>query len=164
MNVSPLSLSSDLPISRLSEQFNVNHFIVSQVNPHVVPFMYNNRQVSKGSFIERLGYVLSSEVVHRINQAMDVGVIPGFVQRSFYWMRMIVSQKYQGDITIVPPVSWSDIKNIMTNPDEAEVLRKISVAEKATFQSNRPPFQKQTNNGPMDQLKWFLFLFRAFHH
>jgi len=26
-------------MARLSEQFNVNHFIVSQVNPHVVPFL-----------------------------------------------------------------------------------------------------------------------------
>jgi len=32
------SLEFDLPMNRLSELFNVNHFIVSQVNPHVIPF------------------------------------------------------------------------------------------------------------------------------
>jgi len=31
------SAQSDLPMQRLSEIFNVNNFIVSQVNPHVVP-------------------------------------------------------------------------------------------------------------------------------
>lgn len=28
------SMQADLPMQRLSELFNVNHFIVSQVNPH----------------------------------------------------------------------------------------------------------------------------------
>ena len=32
------SVTSDLPMHRLSELFNVNHFMVSQVNPHVIPF------------------------------------------------------------------------------------------------------------------------------
>jgi len=33
------SVGSDLPMQRLSELFNINTFIVSQVNPHVVPFI-----------------------------------------------------------------------------------------------------------------------------
>jgi TAG lipase/steryl ester hydrolase/phospholipase A2/LPA acyltransferase len=33
------SVQADLPMQRLSELFNINHFIVSQVNPHVVPFI-----------------------------------------------------------------------------------------------------------------------------
>jgi len=33
------SIGGDLPMQRMSELFNVNTFIVSQVNPHVVPFV-----------------------------------------------------------------------------------------------------------------------------
>ena len=33
------SVDNDLPMNRLAEMFCVNHFIVSQVNPHVVPFL-----------------------------------------------------------------------------------------------------------------------------
>ncbi|MEL6190267.1 MAG: DUF3336 domain-containing protein, partial [Myxococcota bacterium] len=33
------SLSDDLPAKRLARLYGVNHFIVSQVNPHVVPFV-----------------------------------------------------------------------------------------------------------------------------
>ena len=113
----------------------MNHFIVSQVNPHVVPFLYNNKQVSKGSFLEKLGFVLSSELIHRINQIMEIGIFPNFAQRILYWTRMIISQRYQGDITIVPPISRSDYLSLMANPDETEVLRKIRVSEKETFQS-----------------------------
>ena len=33
------SLENDLPFRQLSEMFNVNHFVVSQTNPHLVPLM-----------------------------------------------------------------------------------------------------------------------------
>lgn len=33
------SVACDLPMSRMSELFNINTFIVSQVNPHVAPFI-----------------------------------------------------------------------------------------------------------------------------
>ncbi len=34
MNYTEGSIENDLPMQQLSELFNVNHFIVSQVNPH----------------------------------------------------------------------------------------------------------------------------------
>lgn len=33
------SLQSDLPTARLQELFNINYFIVSQTNPHAIPFV-----------------------------------------------------------------------------------------------------------------------------
>ena len=33
------SVDNDLPMTRLAEMFNVNHFIVSQVKPHIVPYL-----------------------------------------------------------------------------------------------------------------------------
>ena len=38
------TLFNDLPITRLAELFNVNFYIASQVNPHVVPFISNRKQ------------------------------------------------------------------------------------------------------------------------
>ena len=32
-------------MTRLAEMFNVNHFIVSQVNPHVVPFLAKEEEI-----------------------------------------------------------------------------------------------------------------------
>ena len=32
------SMEADLPMQQLSEMFNVNHFIISQANPHAVMF------------------------------------------------------------------------------------------------------------------------------
>jgi TAG lipase / steryl ester hydrolase / phospholipase A2 / LPA acyltransferase len=33
------SVSNDIPVERMSELFNINTYIVSQVNPHFIPFI-----------------------------------------------------------------------------------------------------------------------------
>lgn len=33
------SLAADIPTERISELFNINTYIVSQVNPHIMPFV-----------------------------------------------------------------------------------------------------------------------------
>jgi predicted acylesterase/phospholipase RssA len=38
------SVRSDLPRQRLARLFNVNYFIASQVNPHIVPFMQTDKE------------------------------------------------------------------------------------------------------------------------
>jgi predicted acylesterase/phospholipase RssA len=42
------SVAGDLPMQRMAEMFNVNTFIVSQVNPHVCPFV----SVDNGSILD----------------------------------------------------------------------------------------------------------------
>jgi len=77
---------SDLPIARLSELFNVNHFIVSQVNPHVIPFIqktkngfsvsisFTNYPLNPFYSIKvsrpgtRFSFLIQSEATHRIQQ------------------------------------------------------------------------------------------------
>jgi predicted acylesterase/phospholipase RssA len=34
------SITSDLPAENLAHMFNVNQFVVSQLNPHVLPFVF----------------------------------------------------------------------------------------------------------------------------
>lgn len=69
-----------LPMARLSELFNVNHFIVSQVNPHVVPFLRSLKSNSRFSVLHRLAMVVGSEVIHRLKQLAELG----------YWPRCVV--------------------------------------------------------------------------
>ena len=38
-------MEADLPMDQLSEMFNVNHFIVSQANPHAI--MFSSLSISK---------------------------------------------------------------------------------------------------------------------
>ena len=54
------SLEEDLPMRGLSETFNVNYFLVSQTNPHIVPALNLKKR-----FNRKLGNFLEAEWKHR---------------------------------------------------------------------------------------------------
>ena len=54
------SLEEDLPMRSLSEMFNVNYFLVSQTNPHIVPVLNLKKRVNR-----KLGNLLEAEWKHR---------------------------------------------------------------------------------------------------
>ena len=66
------TVGGDLPMQRMSELFNVNTFIVSQVNPHVVPFIsvdgggILNTRIRKRLSMT-LKALLGNEIKHIIN-------------------------------------------------------------------------------------------------
>lgn len=47
----------------LSEQFNVNYYIVSQTNPHIVPLMSFRKRLPRTLYV-----LLESEFKHRCTQ------------------------------------------------------------------------------------------------
>lgn len=57
------SLEEDLPMRGLSEQFNVNYYIVSQTNPHIVPLMSFRKRLPRTLYM-----LLESEFKHRCTQ------------------------------------------------------------------------------------------------
>ncbi|KAI8854141.1 acyl transferase/acyl hydrolase/lysophospholipase [Chytridium lagenaria] len=108
------SVENDLPMARISELFNVNHFIVAQVNPHILPFMKSTRSetlISKT--IASASYLIRSELLHRLHQLAELGISNSLLYR----VRAILVQKYYGDITIVPSFSVIDYTKIISNPD-----------------------------------------------
>ena len=54
------SLEEDLPMRSLSETFNVNYFLVSQTNPHIVPALNLKKR-----FNRKLGNLVETEWKHR---------------------------------------------------------------------------------------------------
>ncbi|TPX53981.1 hypothetical protein SeMB42_g00494 [Synchytrium endobioticum] len=124
------SVENDLPMARISEMFGVNHFIVSQVNPHVVPFMQTS---FSPSFISRVvaksSSILRSELQHRLCQLTDLGLTGSLTYRA----QAILMQKYYGDITIVPSMTIADYGYIVTNPTIELFHRYLVAGEKATW-------------------------------
>ncbi|KAG0379888.1 hypothetical protein BGX24_011211 [Mortierella sp. AD032] len=107
------SVDGDLPMNKLSELFNVNHFIVCQVNPYIVPFLHNSLARSPTNRV--IGWMLyqaRSELQHRMNQLSILGVMPGLIQK----VQAIMAQRYYGDITIVPDLGVDDYMSIVSNP------------------------------------------------
>jgi predicted acylesterase/phospholipase RssA len=64
------SVETDLPMARLAELFNINYFIVSQVNPHVVPILRHATQPGPQGLIGTVLRLFGSEVKHRAAQVL----------------------------------------------------------------------------------------------
>jgi TAG lipase / steryl ester hydrolase / phospholipase A2 / LPA acyltransferase len=82
------SVGQDLPMQRLSELFNVNTFIVSQVNPHVVPFVsIDNGQVLDTKFRKKVMRVAKSltgnTIKYCIRQLDCLGILPSYFRGIF---------------------------------------------------------------------------------
>ncbi len=129
-------------MTRLAEMFNVNHFIVSQVNPHVVPFLIKDEEAVGGQ-IRRSGDIISpgpawfnnmshlakSEALHRMHTLADMGIFPNILTKTV----SVLSQKYSGDITIFPEISYSDFPRMLSNPTPAFMHRAMLAGERATW-------------------------------
>ncbi|OJD24737.1 hypothetical protein ACJ73_03892 [Blastomyces percursus] len=132
------SVDHDLPMTRLSEMFNVNHFIVSQVNPHVVPFIpqeetfFLSDVVEKqleSSWMQYLTRVAREEALHRMHILSEIGVFPNILRK----LRSIMSQQYHGDINILPRIPYDVFPSILRNPTSEFIIQACLSGERATW-------------------------------
>ncbi|KAL2165590.1 hypothetical protein VTG60DRAFT_4270 [Thermothelomyces hinnuleus] len=136
------SVDNDLPMTRLAEMFNVNHFIVSQVNPHVMPFLPRDEQVIPGKLshekparnlarelLVKFGSITKEEMLYRMQFCAEMGIFPNLLTK----LLAVMSQKYSGDINILPAISKSDLPLMLKNPTPEFMLRSCAVGERATW-------------------------------
>ena len=127
------SLSDDLPAKRLARLYGVNHYIVSQTNPYVIPFIDTTKR--KTDTVSELKYAVIDTARTWINASAailekPIGLIPD-VQRLTSSALSIINQSYVGDITISPlkklhnplrALSWrtrDEIKDLMDEGERA---------------------------------------------
>ena len=97
------AIESDLPAQRLGELYNVNHHIVSQTNPHVLPFISD--QTRKEGWQTFLRQVVKGEVKHRSKQLMELmsyGIDRGIFKTLLEGAIAVIDQQYYGDVTHPP--------------------------------------------------------------
>lgn len=120
------SLLMDLPTQRLAEMFHANHFLVSQVNPHVVPIL---ALWTVRGFYNNIKYLITSEVAHRIAQLRKLALIPSFLLP----LVGLIEQRYEGHVTILPPLGAGDYCKIVSNPTRDEVVLGTVLGRRATW-------------------------------
>ncbi len=130
------AMSDDLPAKRLSRLYGVNHFVVSQTNPHIIPFVTDtiSREESTSAAVKSAVTRVSREAVlgglgvsnslfpNRSNMARLIGA-----------MRSLISQDYIGDINILPPFRFSNPLKLLALPDERHIRNLIEAGERATW-------------------------------
>ncbi|KAF9029065.1 hypothetical protein BGZ52_003025 [Haplosporangium bisporale] len=130
------AVGPETPLTRLSELFNVNHFIVSQANPYIVPFMSrglkdrksggSDRSGYSASMTERIARVILAEIKHRLGQLNQVGILPHIIVQ-------LVEEKVSGNVTIVPEVQLQDFKTLISNPTHKSIQYWILKGEQSTW-------------------------------
>lgn len=127
------SLRIDIPLQKLNRMFNVNSTIVSQVNPHIILFFFDNRGSGGRPTMHRRGRgwrggFLSSYIEHSIKLDLlkwlrvirDLDLLPNIPLSQFSnahdFLTSIFLQRFDGSITIVPRPSFSDYWLILTDP------------------------------------------------
>jgi len=128
------SLKSDLPGIRLRRLHNVNHFIVSQTNPHVIPFLRQaHGEAGVTGAIRDAAY---SAIRGGARSLLDIGrfgLPHAGVRQTIDAAHSILDQDYRGHVTILPKVSVWRYSHVTANPKLEAVTRFILEGERATW-------------------------------
>lgn len=128
------SVHEDIPKERVNRLHNVNHYIVSQTNPHVLPFL-NDDMDEKGllPFIQDVaikGPMVQVEhfleLVHRHFELPGLGSV---IKKAHAMAR----QSYSGDITVYPERHLRNLGKTFTNFGPAEVEKILREGQRATW-------------------------------
>lgn len=129
------SVSDDLPAKRLARLYGVNHFIVSQTNPHIIPFISDSRRRNDAVS------VVTSATTRTLREWLNAGATllrkplarrPN-LQRMTDSMLSVINQDYMGDINILPPYRIHRPTKLLAHLSEREILALIEMGERATW-------------------------------
>ncbi|KAN0084707.1 Acyl transferase/acyl hydrolase/lysophospholipase [Elaphomyces granulatus] len=105
------------PLARLTELFNVNHFIVSQARPYIVPFLHSDlqrpyqRQSSQWSPTRPIMRLVILEIRHRLRQLDYIGLLPVSLRR------LLIDESIPGpSLTLIPDLSPKDLLKLFQIP------------------------------------------------
>lgn len=128
------------PLARLKQQFNVDHFIISQARPYVAPFIspslpYERR--NKPVFIKLVRWPLNFakfDIAAALKQGLLLADIAGFLPSSL--KRVLNDETIQGDfIKLVPEVQVYDWWRLLKNPTKQDLEFWIMRGERSVWPS-----------------------------
>ena len=127
------TVHGDLPRERLARLHNINQTIVSQANPHVIPFITHRKQRGVKAF----GKQVVSSLIHTGSaELLDIGrhlfdktpLSPVLAQA-----HAVAAQSYLGDINIHYPFRPAAYLTVISNPTLQGLADYIRAGEKAAW-------------------------------
>ncbi|GMF09346.1 unnamed protein product [Phytophthora lilii] len=128
------SIQHDLPMETMASCFNVTNFIVSQVNPHVVPFVGDeiNQPGFRKSIFHTLESVIAADVRHRLKMLAFLGLFPKIYGHQF---SAYFRQNFSGNVTLVPEFSFLEAIGIkaIQNPTKKDMHDYIEGGQRTAW-------------------------------
>jgi predicted acylesterase/phospholipase RssA len=137
------SIKTDLPMAQLAQAWNVNYFLVSQVNPHIVPFVFHQRGSSglpssqrfgskfRGGFItSALEAGLRLDMRKWIQIMADLDILPELFGQD--WRNSLL-QASSGNVTIYPSPRLRDYMKLIIHPSREDMHLYIRGGELSAY-------------------------------
>ena len=130
------SVVSDLPVDRLMHLYDVNYTIVSQTNPHIVPFLDRAPQSEQTSLLKLPARWLKAELKFHgkvLSDYIRKNAESELVRQASGQLYSMMDQRYNGDVTIAPNYKLSHYAKVLSNPNPEFVQELILQGERATW-------------------------------
>ncbi|KZX78831.1 patatin [Oleiphilus sp. HI0009] len=129
------SVVSDLPIERLMHLHDVNFSIVSQTNPHVVPFL-KEEHADKNRLRDLPSKILKGELRFHgqaVSDYLRKHNQNEIVRQGAGQIYSMLSQRYQGDVTLYPKYKLSHYAKVLSNPSSDFISELMMQGQRATW-------------------------------
>ncbi|MEM7181876.1 MAG: DUF3336 domain-containing protein [Spirochaetota bacterium] len=127
------SVHLDVPMQRIIRLHNVSRSVVSQANPHVIPFVSGDEKHNLFTFLGDMAFAtLQAQVLKMLDISSELSeklTWLSFLEK----IRSMLEQEYHGDINISYPMTLESIFRIAANPSEEEFWDFIRKGEQATW-------------------------------
>lgn len=124
------SMREDLPMSQLARLHDVSHFVVSQTNPHVLPFVSAKGRV--GAALGLLGHSARIQAAHGAEVGRRVAG-RSMLRPVFDTVHAVMDQAHRGDIDIHPRLRPKAYLRMAANPTLDELRTFVFEGERATW-------------------------------
>mgnify|MGYP003625881161 CR=1 FL=1 len=129
------SMSDDLPAKRLARLYGVNHYIVSQTNPHVIPFVSDSKR-QRGT-MAILKNASRKTIREWINASVAIMERPlrksPTLNQATNMMLSIINQDYIGDVNILPQTRLNNPFTLLAHPTPEYIMNRIADGERSTW-------------------------------
>jgi len=130
------SVVSDLPTERLMNLYDVNYTIVSQTNPHIVPFL-DQAQEEEPYHLSSLPYRwLKAQVKFHSKAVCDYvrkNTESELLRQVSGQAYSMMDQRYLGDVTIAPHYRLKHYAKVLSNPTPEFVNELMLAGQRATW-------------------------------
>ncbi|KAH6898578.1 hypothetical protein B0T10DRAFT_395178 [Thelonectria olida] len=126
----------DSPLRRIAELFNVNHFIVSQARPYLIPFIQSDmhgpslvearsKTTQVSAFLVRM---VGLEIRHRLRQLDTLRLLPAGIRRF-----LVDEQVPAASMMLVPEVTAGDFVRLLETPTRETLNYWIQRGERSVW-------------------------------
>ena len=132
------SVSDDLPTKKLARLYGINHYIVSQANPAVLPFVTDGRRQSGAlSILTNAGRRTAREWVNAGAAILHKPLSrEGALSKVANTALSMVNQDYVGDVNILPRNRFYNPLKLLAHLSPRDIIKLVESGERSAWRKN----------------------------